>query len=581
MGVACGAGAAFVCWWRQTVAAPPCSEPAQATWAFASGRLGILGRLVEKHGLGGGPRVVLAMFARLTGEIRRWSGRGSLGSVEGFAQLRFSSSFQGLQVERGLPGASPSAGAGDLERAADSSGSGTTSGRHLAAGMARSSHAFTPLDGSLNSSPRRYGESCRPSTLRRHLGFALSAGVATLAAAGLAGCGPTSQQQEPAEFEDAPVDNEVNEGGGKTTGDTATQGAAPQTLCPPCGTAVSGGESSEFGGDAAYALDQLELTEVALNDPALAPWVEMTEGRFELDLAWQQTILSPEVSVSTVSTPLAVDLVVTGAREHVSPDVLLLDIDVELEATDGSLTVRFPHTLRKRDQLLVSVEPFLSPGGVVAPPPAAQPGASTLELGVEGSQVLAGSLTVELAITDEGPRGRIVPTVQLRGVEPFWEPLEGRFPADGCGPLEVLVDISPDTTLRARFDQYAEGINGAGPSAAAWREGEATQVRVQLAEPTHACLGLTPVSSYAVHSALSVESEDRRVGFTHSAVVSLAAGKEESAVDAEGVRFVTPQVPLSLVETTLGRTASTTWMAVAPSFEERRAWVEDTYRSFV
>ncbi len=82
MGVACGAGAAFVCWWRQTVAAPPCSEPAQATWAFASGRLGILGRLVEKHGLGGGPRVVLAMFARLTGEIRRWSGRGSLGSVE-------------------------------------------------------------------------------------------------------------------------------------------------------------------------------------------------------------------------------------------------------------------------------------------------------------------------------------------------------------------------------------------------------------------------------------------------------------------------------------------------------------------
>jgi hypothetical protein len=106
---------------------------------------------------------VLLMPARLAGEIRRRPGRSSLLRVSGLAEraqepaetlrtdkegfelhrpphfvrwmsmsmLRFSSSRQGRQVERGLCSLFPSASAGDW-RAPGSKG-GTTSGRHFAA----------------------------------------------------------------------------------------------------------------------------------------------------------------------------------------------------------------------------------------------------------------------------------------------------------------------------------------------------------------------------------------------------------------------------------------------------------------
>jgi hypothetical protein len=58
---------------------------------------------------------------------------GGEAELMSMSKLRLSSSFQGLQVERGLAGAWPLTAVSDWARAFWSSFSGTTSGLHLAA----------------------------------------------------------------------------------------------------------------------------------------------------------------------------------------------------------------------------------------------------------------------------------------------------------------------------------------------------------------------------------------------------------------------------------------------------------------
>lgn len=353
--------------------------------------------------------------------------------------------------------------------------------------------------------------------------------------------------------------------GAGEAGETPGQSAA---LCPGC--LAAGGETSEFGGDIP-CLETGDPTPLALDDPAIATWVERIEGDHELSLRWSPRYLPEAVAGYTPQTSVALSVEVLEAVRWQPvlcdsqeageglPEVVLFEIDVELSTEDGALRGHFEHTLQLGNGVAASVAPAWAAATSTAPanvhPLADFEGSLDLTL---LDQPRAGSLDVELRFSPAGLRGRLLPRVELEGERGIWTLLEGRFPDDGCEhyqePESLDVELPDElefdaATLADLFDR-ALALAERAPLRARWADGANTEVELSLGEPLGACAQSwsSDYTVYTVNSTLRASSADGRVSAQWPASVEFSSEEPASAKAS----FSLPYVPAADFEQAAG-----------------------------
>lgn len=237
-------------------------------------------------------------------------------------------------------------------------------------------------------------------------------------------------------------------------------------------------------------------------------------------------------------TQLHLDVRATGARrlENCRAQTLI-DVAVSLSAVDGSISGGFSHTLRVRDQWLVSLESSLADAWQVASaePPALSSFAGSLQLAQDESRNHSGTLIVDLTFSDAGARGNLRPVVEYADDGVLWSPVEAQFPHDGCSPFEtpMALDATIEHVAMANGQSAAEFFDevrlGARVQAAeaVWRNAGTTEVVAELGAARAACLGGGPLgtpSGLSIATDVSIATEDGRVAFTQPARAEFHGG---------------------------------------------------------
>ncbi len=273
-------------------------------------------------------------------------------------------------------------------------------------------------------------------------------------------------------------------------------------------SARAGGETSEFGGNRVYCLEDLTRA-VELARPDVAAWVQAVAGVHRVPFAWNPRFLMEPYTDFSDSTHITLVIEPLSAREVifetgcVDERTLQLELSVELEVEDESLGGSIT--------LWVGGVPNVAPaeGGVLSsvwsPPHSLETfHGSIADL---GSQTAGRrELSVRLVLDGTSARGQLEPFFAPGGLEagPGGEPeptggsspLGGVFPDDGCASTERLLTLTesldgfPAPTARQLIDDVAAFWNDR-TLLAQWENGDATEATFTVGEPMGACMTRT------------------------------------------------------------------------------------------